>query len=583
MYRLLSCLCGLILGIGGTAQSWDTLHLQDLSAFSDPGPGWQLAAEAQSHPWSKPELQTRKGSGILVNDPAARQPTDLYTAFEHGDMDLELEFLLPPGSNSGIYLQGRYEIQLLDSWTARRAGHADLGAVYGQAAPRQNAGRAPGLWQQLQIRFEAPRFDAWGRKLSNARLLEVRLNGVTIHENLELPGPTAGSLPGEVARGPLRIQGDHGPLALRNIRYQLYNDPPLTWKKLEFEAGTTERQGMHDWKKLKMEHRGEAGWLSYDVVPIGDDLALHFTGKLDLKRSGRYAFELISYGNGRLLVDGKPVIKNAWFGGSAEAELEAGEHTLDIYYVKVEDWITRALGLYISGPGLRRQPLHAFNSIPYNSMSRPILAHVGNQPRILRSFMDMQWEPGGPSRRLTHPVNVGLTNGSSFTYDTRTGDVVQVWRGDFLDASPMWNSRGDGSARPLGSRVVLDSLPALYLPGQTDLRPLGYRLDEEGVPHFRYAVGTATVTDHLQAAGDNTHLQRRISREGSLPAGSRWQLARGHRIEEVEKGLYEVDQRYFIRLPEKADYRPALTKNGNGQVLLLDAEEIDELIYEIVW
>jgi hypothetical protein len=93
-------------------------------------------------------------------------------------------------------------------------------------APRQNASRAPGLWQHLKIFFQAPRFDAAGKKIENAKMLRVELNGVTLHENVELLGPTRGGMENnEVASGPLRIQGDHGAVAFRNIKVTNYDKP----------------------------------------------------------------------------------------------------------------------------------------------------------------------------------------------------------------------------------------------------------------------------------------------------------------------------------------------------------------------
>ncbi len=115
--------------------------------------------------------------------------TDLYTTAEHGDVELELDYLMAKGSNSGIYLQGNYEVQLLDSWGVQHPKAGDNGGIYqrwdeskpeGQKgyegyAPRQNASRAPGLWQHLKVSFQAPKFDASGKKTANARMLRLEL------------------------------------------------------------------------------------------------------------------------------------------------------------------------------------------------------------------------------------------------------------------------------------------------------------------------------------------------------------------------------------------------------------------------
>src|SRR5690606_20817336 len=119
------------------------------------------------------------------------------------DFDLELEYLLAKGSNSGVYLQGRYEVQLFDSWGVSNPSFSDNGGIYerwdesiegdnkgyGGHAPKKNASRAPGKWQKLKLSFRAPRFDKEGNKVENATLHYVMLNGEKIHENLVLLGP----------------------------------------------------------------------------------------------------------------------------------------------------------------------------------------------------------------------------------------------------------------------------------------------------------------------------------------------------------------------------------------------------------
>jgi hypothetical protein len=128
--------------------------------------------------------------------------------------------MVPKGSNSGVYLMGQYEIQVLDSFgkkdDALKPG--DVGGVYNTKAPTKNAAKAPGEWQSFDIVFKAPRFDAAGKKTANAMFVSVKLNGVTIHENVEAKAPTGGQLPGgEKPTGPLMFQGDHGPVAYRNV------------------------------------------------------------------------------------------------------------------------------------------------------------------------------------------------------------------------------------------------------------------------------------------------------------------------------------------------------------------------------
>ena len=88
----------------------------------------------------------------------------------------------------------------------------------GGSPPLRNACRQPGEWQSLQIWFQTPRFDSGGKKTTNARVLRILLNEVLIQDSVELGGPTGSHLNvPEAPANPLMLQGDHGPIAFRNI------------------------------------------------------------------------------------------------------------------------------------------------------------------------------------------------------------------------------------------------------------------------------------------------------------------------------------------------------------------------------
>jgi hypothetical protein len=98
-------------------------------------------------------------------------------------------------------------------------GMGDMGAIYGAAPPRVNACKPPGEWQKVVVDFVAPKFDANGKKTSSAKFVKVTLNGQVIQENAAMKGPTPGGVTGkEAAAGPIMFQGNHGPVAYRNIR-----------------------------------------------------------------------------------------------------------------------------------------------------------------------------------------------------------------------------------------------------------------------------------------------------------------------------------------------------------------------------
>jgi hypothetical protein len=115
---------------------------------------------------------------------------------------------------------GEYEVQVLDSYGKdNNPGSGDMGAIYGAQPPRRPKYRAPGEWNTYEIHWLAPKFDPTGKKTANGKFIKIILNGTTIHENLEMPKATPGGVDGkEKSKGPILFQGNHGPVAYRNIK-----------------------------------------------------------------------------------------------------------------------------------------------------------------------------------------------------------------------------------------------------------------------------------------------------------------------------------------------------------------------------
>ncbi len=149
---------------------------------------------------------------------------DAITKRSFSDFRLHLEFLCPvmeskdgqARANSGVYLHGRYEVQVLDSYGQEPAPNA-CGAIYSIAKPLVNASLPSGQWQTYDIIFRAPRYGPVDELLENARVTVLH-NGVVIHNNLEIPGSTPGGFErGFGTMGPILLQ-DHGdPIRYRNI------------------------------------------------------------------------------------------------------------------------------------------------------------------------------------------------------------------------------------------------------------------------------------------------------------------------------------------------------------------------------
>ncbi len=199
---------------------------KDFAAWTAPA-DWKTVGEVSKDPANEKKLVWKEGAGVAVNGEKGRTK-DLVTKAEFGDVQIHAEFMVPKGSNSGMYLMGRYELQVYDSFGVEKDQYPGIecGGIYPRwidgknvegHSPRVNASKAPGEWQTFDITFRAPKFDAAGKKFANACFVKVVHNGQIIHENVELTGPTRGGATPEKSTGPLRIQGDHGPVAYRNL------------------------------------------------------------------------------------------------------------------------------------------------------------------------------------------------------------------------------------------------------------------------------------------------------------------------------------------------------------------------------
>jgi len=195
---------------------------------------WLAVGGASLDPNDPKKLTSTDGKGVILNGKEGKTP-NIFSAADLKDVELHVEFMVSKGSNSGVYLMGRYEIQILDSWGVKYPHYSDCSGIYQRwdpkrgkgnegyegHAPKVNASKAPGEWQTFDIVFRAPRFDAAGKKTSPARFVKVTHNGQVVHENVEVTGTTrAGAWEEEKPEGPIMLQGDHGPVAFRALRYR---------------------------------------------------------------------------------------------------------------------------------------------------------------------------------------------------------------------------------------------------------------------------------------------------------------------------------------------------------------------------
>ena len=222
--------------------------------------GWHLV-DAELDPQDHKLFLIKEGAAALVNVPvpggwSREQASDDVSKLALGDAKVHLEFMLPETGESALWLMGRYGLRLVDDVRAGATGRL-FGAIVGTAedpdiAPEFDAYQGPGRWHDLDVVFEAPRFDAEGKKLSDARIVRALVDDVLLHENVAFRGPSLEAplgdlaareraeaerlghaetalhpfpLGGEVPLGPLVIDGTHGPVAVRNVRVFPQNLP----------------------------------------------------------------------------------------------------------------------------------------------------------------------------------------------------------------------------------------------------------------------------------------------------------------------------------------------------------------------
>lgn len=226
MIRILSLL---VLTLSARATPWEEIF--------QPAQGWQAAGEITAtdknlatigHPENK----------VFTNTSNPKKAAYLQTVEKFGDCTVEAKFMIPRESNSGIYLMGRYEIQILDSYHKTKVTVGDMGAVYHRwddkrtpkgfegHPPLVNAAKPAGEWQSIIIKFRAPRLNADGTLLESPLFISVHLNGKLVQQNISLHGPTrSAQRQGWAAKDHVFIQGDHGPVAFRKFKVTAENFP----------------------------------------------------------------------------------------------------------------------------------------------------------------------------------------------------------------------------------------------------------------------------------------------------------------------------------------------------------------------
>ncbi len=264
-------------GVATAAEGFsDTWHV---------GGDWYAAENARLDTWNEKRLVGDRGEGVWVNGRTGKTKSLVTKRRDYQDVEIHVEFMVAKWSNSGIIFHGNYEIQIMDSAHVKEPTGAHCGGVYPRAEndpktkeyrhidkgspPRVNAAKKPGEWQTMDIIFQSPRFDKNGKKTADARFVRVVHNGRVIQENVEVPyahGPNWNRK--QHPRGPVVIQGDYGPIAIRNVRVKDWSGTSASVaKKLNVPPpGFTALFNGRDFSGFLMSPRAKEMWTIEDGI-----------------------------------------------------------------------------------------------------------------------------------------------------------------------------------------------------------------------------------------------------------------------------------------------------------------------------
>ncbi len=241
--------------------------------------GWSLV-DADLDPDDRSTFRVTPGVNALVNV-GHGSPSHYRSRWDFGSGTYHVEFMLPEGGHSSVWVQGRYAIELTDDTHGLPEWSHGTGAILRSfdestpaRPPRADAYTGAGHWHVLEIDFEAPRFDADGAKTDDARFREVRLDGAVIHEDVAFDMPSQLGLGGpgdEVSLGPLVIAGQTGPVALRTLEFRPDREAqPSTEGWLSLIGG----DDLAGWTHLPPEAAGsedeDPSWLLEDGELVGE-------------------------------------------------------------------------------------------------------------------------------------------------------------------------------------------------------------------------------------------------------------------------------------------------------------------------
>jgi hypothetical protein len=330
---------------------------------------------------------------------------------------------------------------------------------------------------------------------------------------------------------------------------------------------------------------GAADGITSRLAGASDKFAVAVDGTLRVPAAGPYQLDLgfdwvdddpqfkgTVVGGGAVSVDGREVVRHEGRlpNATGTVTLAPGDHRLSVVYYKNRPWTGRTEPtLYVEGPGVARQALHAART---PDLPGAIVVDAESGPVVQRGFVRL-----GDEKR-THAAAVGDPSGTHYAIDLATGALLLAWRGPFVDATDMWHERGnDQTLRPLGSVLTLGTPTWADSAGYV---PQGYALDAEGRPTFLARLGGVQIEDRLRADSAGLHRALRLRGAGD---GLVVRLAAAPTVARLADGRWLVGDGTYYVVPERGTEVSARPTVG-GQELVARPRGADATVaYTIQW
>ena len=513
----------------------------------------------------------------------ATGPARLELLADHGPLTAAFSFRMSEGARAELLLDGRYALSLPTLQLDSVAGTSSA------VNPR------PGIWQNLEIAY-LPAGDR-----TPPLLVACYLNDNLVYYQQPLTGDST------FAGGGLRLEVLSGEVSITNFRTHNQagkssrvasngdvelNMPLIHYAYYDLPEGT---RSFTDWEETEP---AKEGFISrFDLGAVREkvrDYAIRFEGDLDVPQAGEYSIFLRSPAHTALYIDGEEVTHlgedTDGIDSDATVNLTEGTHRVRLDHFQQTGWNHLQLK-YVHDGGARA----SLNDMPEGRAvatprSRDALAvETDDRPYLLRSFLNF------PNARIydytqkrTHVINVGEAEGPHYSYDLQNGALLQVWRGGFVDASEMWNDRGEPQVvRALGPAVFFDGRPqwsetaGTWPDSAQDLRHRRYELDEAGRPTFYFDYGTAgEVSDRL--------IPTPAGLERTLTNGTDEELlttvAAASNVREISPGTFElVNPGVNVKVLELASGGLRLLSGEGTQRLVARLPPGEHLTYSLDW